>query len=135
MNLEDVKEFITQVRWGTLATTDGRKVGARPMAGLAWNGNQLWCATSAATEKVAQLKRVPQAEYCFADPEGKHVRIAGPCTISTDPAEKLWLYDTVPELKEHILKPTDPDYVIIKMTPDNIRVMRSNFMYQPVVIK
>ena len=135
MDFEDVKEFITQVGWGTLATTDGRKVGARPMAGLAWKDNQLWCATSAATDKVAQLKRVPQAEYCFADPSGKHVRIAGACTISTDNAEKRWLYKAVPALKDHILNPADPDYVIIKMTPDNIRVMKSNFMYQPVVIK
>ena len=135
MNFEQVKEFITQVRWGTLATTDGRKVGARPMAGLAWNNNQLWCATSAATDKVAQLKRVPRAEYCFADPSGKHVRIAGPCTISTDNAEKRWLYDAVPELKNYVADPASPDYVIIKMTPENIRVMRSNFMYQPVVIK
>ena len=27
MNLEDVKNFINQVHWGTLATSDGRKVG------------------------------------------------------------------------------------------------------------
>ena len=135
MNFEDVKNFITQVHWGTLATSDGRTVGARPMAGLAWKDNQLWCATGAATDKVAQLKRVPYAEYCFAEPEGKHVRIAGACTISTDNAEKRWLYDAVPELKEHILDPASPDYVIIKMRPDNIRVMKSNFMYQPIMIK
>lgn len=135
MNLEDVKNFINQVHWGTLATSDGRKVGVRPMAGLAWKDNQLWCATSVATDKVVHLKRVPYAEYCFAQPSGKHIRIAGPCTISTDNAEKRWLYDAVPTLKEHILDPASPDYVIIKMTPDNIRVMKSNFMYEPVVIK
>ena len=135
MNLEDVKNFITQVKWGTLATSDGRKVGARPMAGLAWNQNQLWCASGVATDKVAQLKRVPHAEYCFCDASGKHVRIAGPCTISTDNAEKLWLYNAVPDLKNHINDPLAPDYVVIKMTPDNIRTMNPDFTYHQVEIK
>jgi general stress protein 26 len=135
MNLEDVKNFINQVHWGTLATSDGRKVGVRPMAGLYWNKNQLWCATAASTDKVAQLKKVPHAEYCFCDATGKHVRIAGPCTISTDNAEKLWLYKAVPTLKDHIPDPASPNYVVIKMTPDNIRVTNPDFTYGQVELK
>ena len=135
MNLEDVKNFIKEVRWGTLATTDGRRVGARPMGGLAWHQNQLWCATTTASDKVAQLKKVPYAEYCFCDSSGRHVRIAGPCSISIDNDEKRWLYDAVPELKNHIHDPASRDYVVIKMKPDNIRVMNPNFMYEPVEIK
>lgn len=135
MNFEQVKEFVNQVHWGMLATSDGRTVGVRPMAGLAFKDNQLWCATSAATDKVAQLKRVPYAEYCFCEPGGKHVRIAGPCTISTDNGEKLWLYKAVPELKNHIPDPAARDYVVIKMIPDNIRAMQPDFMYQQVEVK
>ncbi len=135
MNLEQVKDFTTEVHWGMLATSDGRKVGVRPMGGLAWNKNQLWCASAAATDKIAQLKKVPYAEYCFSDASGKHVRIAGPCTISTDNAEKLWLYKAVPALKDHVADPTSPDYVVIKMTPDNIRVMKPDFMYEQVEVK
>jgi general stress protein 26 len=136
MNLEQVKEFIKQVRWGFLATTDGRIVGVRPIGGLAWKDNQLLCATAASSDKVSQLKKVPYAEYCFCDSAGKHVRIAGPCTISTDNAEKLWLYKAVPTLKDHISDPASPDYVVIKMTPDNIRIMESTDMaYKQVEIK
>ena len=90
MNIEEVMKFMKEVGWGTLATTDGQKVGVRPMGGWAWNENELWCATAEASDKITQLKKVPYAEYCFCDAEGKHVRIAGPCTISTDNAEKLW---------------------------------------------
>ncbi|MFH1616193.1 MAG: pyridoxamine 5'-phosphate oxidase family protein [Planctomycetota bacterium] len=125
MDLEQVKEFMKQAAWGTLATTDGRRVGVRPMGGWAWKQNQLWCATDAASDKIAQLKKVPHAEYCFCDAAGKHLRIAGPCTISTDNDEKLWLYKAVPALKDHIPDPAAPHYVVIKMTPDNIRSMES----------
>ena len=96
MDTEEVKQFTKQVGWGFLATTDGRKVGVRPMGGLTWNQSELRCATFAASDKVAQLGKVPYAEYCFCDSAGKHVRIAGPCSISTDNAEKLWLYKAVP---------------------------------------
>ena len=136
MNIEQVKEFIKQVSWGYLATTDGRKVGVRPMGGLAWKDNQLLCATFDSSDKVSQLKKVSHAEYCFCDSTGRHVRIAGPCTISTDNAEKLWLYKAVPALKDHISDPASPDYVVIKMAPDNIRFMEpTDIAYTQVKLK
>jgi uncharacterized pyridoxamine 5'-phosphate oxidase family protein len=136
MNIEQVKQFIKEVRWGFLATTDGRIVGVRPIGGLAWKDNQLLCATAASSDKVAQLGKVPYAEYCFCDSTGKHVRIAGPCSISTDNAEKLWLFKAVPALKDHISDPASPDYVVLKMTPDNIRVMETTDMeYKRVGLK
>jgi general stress protein 26 len=136
MNIEKVKQFIKQVQWGFLATTDGQKVGVRPMGGMAFKKNEFLCATSASSDKVAQLGKVPYAEYCFCDSTGKHVRIAGPCSISTDNDEKLWLYNAVPVLKDHISDPASPDYVIIKMTPENIRSMDPTDMkYTQVELK
>jgi len=136
MNIEQVKQFIKEVRWGFLATTDGRKVGVRPMGGLAFKENELWCATFASSDKVSQLRKVPYAEYCFCDSSGNHVRIAGACTVSTDNGEKLWLYEAVPELKDYISDPASPDYVVIKMSPENIRAMETTDMkYTEVKLK
>jgi general stress protein 26 len=136
MNLEELKQFIKQVGWGFLATTDGHKVGVRPMGAVAWKDNKFLCATGASSDKVAQLRKVSYAEYCFCDSTGRHVRIAGHCTVSTDNAEKLWLYKELPSLKEHVSDPASPDYVIIKMTPDNIRAMESTDMkYSQVKLK
>ncbi len=136
MNIEQVKEFTTEVPWGTLATSDGKKVGVRPMSGLAWKGNQLWCATMDSSDKITQLQNVPYAEYCFCDTQGRHVRIAGPCVISSDNDEKLWLYEAVPALKEHIQDPAEPQYVVLKMTPDNIRFMEgTDLQYTQMELK
>jgi general stress protein 26 len=136
MNLEELKQFIKQVGWGMLATTDGHKVGVRPMAAVVWKDGCFLCATHASSDKVAQLKKVPYAEYCFCDSAGKHVRIAGSCSVSADNAEKLWLYKELPGLKEHVSGPTSPDYVVLKMTPDNIRVMEGTDMkYTQVKLK
>lgn len=131
--METVKELMKEAGWGTLATTDGEKVGCRPMSGLTWMGDELWCATFANTDKAAQLQKVPHAEYCFGNQDGKHVRIAGPCTISTDNGEKLRLYEALPELQHHIADPASQEYVVIKMKPDRIRLMvPPDFTYKDV---
>jgi len=123
MSLERVKSLMKEVGWGAFASTDGKTVGVRPMGGWAWMGHELWCATSASAEKVAQLRTVPHAEYCFGKPEGEHVRISGSCTISTENEDKIKLYEAVPILKNFIDDPRSPDYVVIRMKPDRIRLM------------
>lgn len=134
MYIDRVRSLMKEVGWGTLATTDGKTVGARPMGGWAWFGEELWCATSGASEKVGQLRVVPYAEYCFCKPDGEHVRLAGPCSISTDNDDKLKLYQTVPLLKNYIEDPADPDYVVIRMKPDRIRMIQKDMTYQEVTL-
>ena len=123
MSLETVKNFMKEVGWGLLATSDGNKVGVRPMGSCVWMGNELWAATTDGTEKIIQLRKVPHAEYCFSNSEGKHVRIAGLCTISTNNDDKLKLYEAVPILKNYIKDPAEPTYVVIRMKPERIRLM------------
>jgi general stress protein 26 len=125
MSLEQAKALMTAAGWGTLATTDGRKVGARPMGGWTWVGDELWCASHKASEKIAHLEKVPYAAYCFGTEQGQHVRIEGPCTVSSDNDIKRQLYDAVPGLKNHIDDPASPDYVVIVMRPERIRLMAS----------
>lgn len=125
MSLEQVKSLMKEVGWGFLATTDGKTVGIRPMGGWAWMERELWCASSAASDKVFQLNEVPSAEYCFAKAEGEHVRITGTCAISTDNDDKRMLYEAVPMLKNYIEDPASPEYVVIRMVPKRIRLMKS----------
>lgn len=132
MTLDEAKAFMKEVGWGCLATSDGQTVGCRPMGGWAWMGDELWCATGAYSDKVAQLRKAPFAEYCFARPDGEHLRVAGPCTVSTENADKRRLYDAVPMLKNYIPDPEGPGYVVIRMKPSRIRRMRGDLDYEEV---
>jgi general stress protein 26 len=126
MDIEDAKSFMKKVEAGILATTDGFRVGSRPMAGWAWMHNELWCATFASSEKVEQLNEVPYAEYCFLSDEHEHLRIAGTCVVSEKIDDKLALYEAVPELKEHIADPQSDEYVVLRLKPERIRFMDKN---------
>ena len=41
MSLNMVKNFMKEVGWGFLATSDGIKVGVRPMGSCVWMDNEL----------------------------------------------------------------------------------------------
>lgn len=123
MNLEMVKNFMKDVGWGFLATSDGKKTGVRPMGSCVWMGSELWAATTDGTEKIGQIRKVPYAEYCFSDSQGMHVRISGLCTVSANNDDKLKLYEAVPILKKYIKDPAEPTYVVIRMKPERIRLM------------
>ncbi len=105
MSMDDVKALMKKVGWGMLATSDGRQVGCRPMGGWAWFGDEPWCASMDPSQKVTELAAVPDAEDRFSEPEGRHVRIAGPCTVSSDLADKKKLYEQVPVLARYIPDP------------------------------
>jgi general stress protein 26 len=119
MNMEDVKKLMKEAGWGFLGTTDGKRVG------WAWMKDELWCASMKSTDKISHLQVVAYAEYCFCAKEGTHVRIGGSCEISSDNDEKLRLYNANPILKDHIDDPASPDYVVIKLKPDRIRMMEA----------
>lgn len=125
MKFSGVKTFVNKVKEGFLATTDGKKVGVRPMASCVWIGKELWCASGKSTDKVKQLKKKSFAEYCFCKKDGEHIRITGRCRVSTNNADKLKLYKTVPLLKKYIDDPKDPEYVVIRMKISRIRWMKS----------
>jgi general stress protein 26 len=128
MSMETVKSVMKQAGWGFLATTDGTKAAVRPMGGWAWVDKELWCATGARSDKVRELKGCPQAEYCFCDREGRHVRVAGSVAVSTSQPDKDKLYQLVPALREHIDDPKSPEYVVLRMAPTRIRLMATTGM-------
>ena len=125
MNFAKVKVFTKKVGCGILGTSDGKRVGVRPMSGMAWMKRELWCATAKASDKIKQLKKISYAEYCFTKPNGEHIRIAGRCRVSINNRDKFKLYKAVPLLKNYIEDPKDPDYVVIIMKPKRIRWMKS----------
>ena len=55
MSMDRVKSLMRDARWGTLATTNGKTVGVRPMGGWAWFGTELWCATSGASDSSSTV--------------------------------------------------------------------------------
>lgn len=128
MSLDKVKKLMQEAGWGYLATTDGQSAAVRPMGGITWVGKELWGATFEGSDKVAQLRKKAGAEYCFADKEGRHVRITGPCRVSADKADKEKFWKLTPMLKDHYTGPDDPKYLVLRMAVSRVRFMDTKDM-------
>jgi general stress protein 26 len=137
MSMKTVKEIMKQAGWSALASTDGKRVGVRPMAGWAWVGSEFWCASAKSSDKVRQISKVPHVEYLFVDKRGRHVRLAGRCTVSTRLADKKKLFDLgCSGLKQHVVSPENPGWVVLRLKPNRVRLMATtDFKYQDVRLK
>ena len=121
MVMAQVKARMEEAGTGFLATTDGERAAVRPMGGWAWVGGELWCATGLQSDKVEEIRKCPRAEYCFMSGQGQHVRIAGPCVVSTDADDKQKLFDAVQMLRNYVDGPDDPGYAVLRLTAESIR--------------
>ncbi|MFA6378543.1 MAG: pyridoxamine 5'-phosphate oxidase family protein [Candidatus Omnitrophota bacterium] len=136
MNFTELRKFMKEVRFGLFATSDGKKVGVRPLAAWAWVDKELWCGAEKGQEKISQLSKVPFAEYCFIRPDGEHVRIAGPCKVSTSLEDKTKLFNLVLSLHKFYDTPKDKAYIVLRMRPTKIRWMdRATYAYHDVKSK
>ena len=128
MNFDELKAFMKEAGWGFLATSNGERASVRPMGGCDWFGKEFWCATGLKDAKTADIKKVPDVEYCFAAKDGRHVRLAGKCTISTDKADKQELLDRMPSMKQYVGDADNPDYVVLRLRPERARYMSLDAM-------
>lgn len=132
MSMKTVKAIMKAARVGMLATTDGKRVGVRPMGGWAWAGKELWCAAGRSSDKVRELAKVPRAEYCFIDPRGRHVRIAGRCVAGARLADKQKYLDVNPGAKRYVGTAETPGWVVLRLKPARIRFMTTSMKYKNV---
>ena len=128
MSIERVKKLIEDAGVGYLVTSDGEEVGVRPMAAIAWFGDEMWNATFAGSAKTRHIEKNPNAEYCFLDKDGAHVRLAGTCEISSDGAVRKKMFEAYPPLQDLVGSPDNPDFLVIIFKPGRIRLMAPGTM-------
>lgn len=135
MSFDQVKKIMEEAGVGFLATTDGDRAAVRPMGGGIWVGRELWYATSLSSAKVAQIKKKPSVEICYADKQWRHVRISGNCAVSTDNADKKKIYDALPILRKYYKNPADPALAVLRIKVKKVRLMDlSDMKYTEVAL-
>lgn len=123
MSFSKVKKIMDEAVAGFLATTDGKRAAVRPMGGGIWVGREFWYATAADSAKVAQIKKKPSVELCYADKKWRHVRISGKCRVSAAAADKKKMYNAVPVLKAYFKGPADPALAVLRIKAEKVRLM------------
>lgn len=121
MTLDDVKEFTKKVGFGFLATSDGDRASVRPMGGSAWVDGEFWCCTGTGSVKVADVRKNPRVEYCFAGPNGNHVRIEGVCMVSEAREDRAKLLELHPGLENYVGDADCPTFAVLRLEVQRVR--------------
>lgn len=121
---ETAQKILENSHVGTMATVQGGKPFSRYMTFFSQDFT-MYTATSKKTEKVDELESNPNTHILIGyhdDGYGDaYLEVAGTVTISDDKQlkEKIWN----DHMKPWFEGPDDPDLVILKVSPDSIRLM------------
>ncbi|MDW0110232.1 pyridoxamine 5'-phosphate oxidase family protein [Sporosarcina aquimarina] len=121
---ETAQKILDESHVGTMSTVEANKPFSRYMT-FFHEDFTLYTATSKKTEKVDELEKNPNTHILLGyEDEGygdAFLEIAGKVTISDDKEmkEKVWN----DHMKPWFDGPEDPNLVILKVTPESIRVM------------
>lgn len=131
MDSQNLKEKITQVlgesKVGTMATVVGNKPHSRYMT--FFNEDlTLYTPTSKETYKAEEIKRNPYVHILLGyEGEGMgdaYLEVQGKASIREEESlkEKFWNE----KMEKWIESPNDPDYIILEIKPETIRLMNDN---------
>lgn len=121
---ETARKILDESYVGTMATVQQGKPFSRYMTFFSENLT-LYTATSKETDKVEELEENPNTHILIGyDGEGfgdAYLEIMGTVTISDEKGlkEKVWNE----HMKPYFKGPDDPNLVILKITPDSMRLM------------
>ena len=130
---EVIRKFHERCDVAMLATVEGDRPRLRPMAPLSIDGNVIWMAAYAQSEKMSQLAHNPHVELCYIDDEGRHLRLSGVAELVDDATLKEQLWQEHPILKEDFSSSRSPEYRLIKVTVQEAMLMETKQEgYQPL---
>ena len=121
---ETVQQIMDTSRIGTMATVEANKPFSRYMT-FFHEDFTLYTATSKKTEKVDELEKNPNTHILLGyNDEGygdSFVEVCGTVSMSDDKSvkEKVWNE----HMKSWFDGPEDPNLIILKITPNSIRLM------------
>lgn len=131
MDNQNLKEKITQVldesKVGTLATVVGNKPHSRYMTFFS-EDLTFYTPTSKETYKVDEIKRNPYVHILLGyEGEGMgdaYIEVQGKASIREDQSLKDKFWNN--KMEKWIKSPNDPDYIILEINPETIRLMNDN---------
>lgn len=126
MDKKEAKEtalnIMNESRTGTMATVKGNKPHSRYMTFIN-DGMTLYTPTSKETHKMEDIKENPHTHILLGyDGEGfgdDYIELEGRVSEAEDKKDDMWRE----EFSAYFDGPDDPDYTLLEITPDVIRVM------------
>jgi len=115
---------IRQAKFPVLATMDGDQPRVRPVSPVRTDGFTVYVANLRRYGKTREIAANPRVELCYTDDDHNQVRITATAEILTDAALLAEIWESNPLLRAYLRTPDNPELIIYKMVPSQVRYMR-----------
>jgi len=107
-----------------LATCDGDIPRVRPVSPVKTEGFVVTIANLIRYGKTAEIAMNPSVELCYLSPDHDQVRITGVAEVLRDEAEIAAIWESNALLRNYLGTPDNPELIIYRVKPMQVRFMR-----------
>lgn len=118
-------ETMRRAKFPMLATVDPTgQPRVRPVSPVRTDEFTVFVANLRRYGKTAELAANPRCELCYLDEQHDQVRITAQAQVLTDPLLLNAIWETNPLLRRYLGSPDNPELIIYRMLPVQVRFMR-----------
>jgi general stress protein 26 len=107
-----------------LASIDGEQARLRPVSPVRTDRFTVYVANLRQYHKTREIEANPKVELCYLDAAHDQVRITGTAEVLTDETLLKEIWDDNPLLRQYLRTPDNPDLIIYRIVPHQVRFMR-----------
>ncbi|MBL9160794.1 MAG: pyridoxamine 5'-phosphate oxidase family protein [Verrucomicrobiales bacterium] len=117
---------IREAKFPMLATVDPEgQPRVRPVSPVRVDEDfTIYVANLAVYQKTREIAANPKVELAYLSPGHDQVRITGLATIETDPEVIAAIWEKNPLLRQYLGTPENPQFVLYRIEPVQVRFMR-----------
>ncbi|HET6407520.1 MAG TPA: pyridoxamine 5'-phosphate oxidase family protein [Chthoniobacteraceae bacterium] len=118
-------ETMKRAKFPMLATVDPEgQPRVRPVSPVRTEDFTVYVANLRQYGKTRELAANPRCELCYLDDTHDQVRITGTAAVLTDATMLDAIWQSNPLLRRYLGTPDNPDLIIYRITPHQVRFMR-----------
>ncbi|MDB6171784.1 MAG: hypothetical protein JWL59_1095 [Chthoniobacteraceae bacterium] len=115
---------IKSARFPQLATVEGDQPRVRPVSPVRVDGFTIYVANLRRYHKTAEIAANPKVELNYLDEHHDQVRITGLAEVLDDTRLLAEIWESNPLLRKYLGTPDNPELIIYKIRPLQVRFMR-----------
>lgn len=111
-------------KFPVLATIDGDQPRARPVSPVRTTGFTVYVASFRSSHKTGEIEDNANVELCYMSEGHDQVRITGVADLVTDRGVIQEIWDANPLLRSFLVTIDNPEFMLYRITPTQVRFMR-----------
>jgi general stress protein 26 len=113
-----------QAKFPILASADGEQPRARPVSPVRTDEFTVYVASFRGSHKTGEIAANAKVELCYMSEAHDQVRITGLAQLETDRRVIQEIWDANPLLRSFLVSIDNPEFVLYRVDPTQVRFMR-----------